>query len=272
MNSLAEELTNRHDKIIKYLHIGYAQWDKLIRRVERQEREPSDDFDDEQIWTFLVGCGYAIAGEDGVATLTKILTGSNYEAPTNPGQDVEVPLGDSVSLIFDNVTEPGTTEMTVTSTGPDPSSSFTIVPSDPPIYYNITTTAVFEDSIEICISYDDTDMSPEVEASLTLMHHDGVEWVDITSSLDTAANVICGISDELSPFVIGRPPFWCGDANSDATVNILDVTYIINYLYKNGPAPVPEEAADADGSGGLNLLDVTYLINYLYKNGPEPIC
>jgi hypothetical protein len=84
MNSLAEVLMNHHDKITTYLYIGYARWDDLISRVERQERKPSDDFADEQIWTFLVGCGYAIAGEDGVARLTKTLTGSNYKALTNP--------------------------------------------------------------------------------------------------------------------------------------------------------------------------------------------
>lgn len=84
MNSLAEVLMNHHDEITKHLYIGYARWDELISRVQRQERKPSDDFADEQIWTFLVGCGYAIAGKDGVATLTKALTGSNYKAPTNP--------------------------------------------------------------------------------------------------------------------------------------------------------------------------------------------
>lgn len=84
MNSLAEVLMNHHDEITKYLYIGYARWDDLISRVERQERKPSDDFADEQIWTFLVGCGYAIGGEDGVARLTKSLTSSNYKVPTNP--------------------------------------------------------------------------------------------------------------------------------------------------------------------------------------------
>jgi hypothetical protein len=72
---------------------------------------------------------------------------------------------------------------------------------------------------------------------------------------------------------IGDACQWvCGDANSDQAVNILDVTYIINYLYKNGPAPAPEISADADGSGTVNILDVTHIINYLYKNGPDPIC
>ena len=32
------------------------------------------------------------------------------------------------------------------------------------------------------------------------------------------------------------------------------------------------DCADVNSSGGVNLLDVTYLINYLYKGGPEPDC
>ena len=64
----------------------------------------------------------------------------------------------------------------------------------------------------------------------------------------------------------------CGDADGNDAVNLLDITFLINYLYKSGPAPDPIEAADADGSGSVNLLDVTYLINYLYKSGPAPEC
>lgn len=64
----------------------------------------------------------------------------------------------------------------------------------------------------------------------------------------------------------------CGDADGSGAINILDATFIINYLYKGGPAPVPGEAGDANGSGTINILDVTALINYLYKGGPEPVC
>jgi parallel beta-helix repeat protein len=63
----------------------------------------------------------------------------------------------------------------------------------------------------------------------------------------------------------------CGDANEDGNINILDVNYIIAYLYKGGPEPVPVECvADADGNGNINILDTTFLINYLYKGGPAP--
>jgi len=64
----------------------------------------------------------------------------------------------------------------------------------------------------------------------------------------------------------------CGDINDDGNINILDITYMINYLYKDGPEPPSSEAADVDNSGTLNILDVTYLVNYLYKSGPDPFC
>jgi plastocyanin len=69
-----------------------------------------------------------------------------------------------------------------------------------------------------------------------------------------------------------------GDANHNGSVNIQDITYVINFLYKAGPAPTcqgnpgkyPE--ADANSNGLTNIQDVTYLINFLYKGGPAPNC
>ncbi|UCD95338.1 MAG: hypothetical protein JSU69_04615, partial [Candidatus Zixiibacteriota bacterium] len=61
-----------------------------------------------------------------------------------------------------------------------------------------------------------------------------------------------------------------GDAVGSNTINLLDVTIIINYLYKEGPEPYPLESSDANCDGNINILDVTYIINYLYKHGPEP--
>jgi len=66
--------------------------------------------------------------------------------------------------------------------------------------------------------------------------------------------------------------YLCGDANGNGIRNALDVTYLINFLYKSGPAPNPMEAGDANGNGAINALDVTYLINFLYKGGPLPQC
>ena len=84
MSSLAEALKKRHDQITKYLYVGYAHWDGLVARVERQERKPPGCCADEQVWTFLVACGYAVAGEEGVLKLTERLTGSPQESAANP--------------------------------------------------------------------------------------------------------------------------------------------------------------------------------------------
>jgi hypothetical protein len=64
----------------------------------------------------------------------------------------------------------------------------------------------------------------------------------------------------------------CGDVNDDNAVNMLDILYLISYLYKGGPAPVPLESGDANGDGKTDMLDILYLISYLYKNGKPPIC
>jgi len=63
-----------------------------------------------------------------------------------------------------------------------------------------------------------------------------------------------------------------GDANGDDVVNIGDVIFLINYLYKDGTPPSPPSAGDCNCDGQVNLADVVYLINYLYRGGPPPGC
>ena len=85
-------------------------------------------------------------------------------------------------------------------------------------------------------------------------------------------NGIMGVYSDIITIDSRPPTYLCGDASNNGAINILDATYIINYLYKGGPAPDSPESADPDGSGTINILDVVYLINFLYKGGPEPIC
>lgn len=62
----------------------------------------------------------------------------------------------------------------------------------------------------------------------------------------------------------------CGDADGDHSVNIPDAVYTINYIFKQGPAPDPMEAADANLDGVVNIADPVYLINYIFRSGPAP--
>ena len=63
-----------------------------------------------------------------------------------------------------------------------------------------------------------------------------------------------------------------GDATGDGVINSADIVYLLNYLYKGGPTPVPPEAGDCTCDSVINSADIVYLLNYLYKNGPAPNC
>jgi hypothetical protein len=81
--------------------------------------------------------------------------------------------------------------------------------------------------------------------------------------------------------------FYRGDVNASDTLelpalDVSDLVYLINWLYKGGPAPQPfADQADVDGQpnpkdavcpkNNVNAGDVVYLINYVWKGGPAPI-
>jgi hypothetical protein len=64
----------------------------------------------------------------------------------------------------------------------------------------------------------------------------------------------------------------CGDADNSGRINLLDVSFVISYLYRGGAAPNPLSVADVDGNGIINLLDISYIIDFLYRGGPAPQC
>jgi hypothetical protein len=61
-----------------------------------------------------------------------------------------------------------------------------------------------------------------------------------------------------------------GDANGDGSTSVSDVVFLINYLFKGGPSPVPLESGDVNCDTSVSVSDVVYLVNYLFKGGPPP--
>jgi hypothetical protein len=63
-----------------------------------------------------------------------------------------------------------------------------------------------------------------------------------------------------------------GDVNVDGVIDVGDVVYLINYLFKNGPTPSPSSRGDVNCDRNVDVGDAVYLINYLFKGGPKPSC
>jgi hypothetical protein len=61
-----------------------------------------------------------------------------------------------------------------------------------------------------------------------------------------------------------------GDANDDVRVNVGDAVFLINYVFKNGPAPNPLAAGDANCDHRVNVADAVKIINHVFKSGPAP--
>lgn len=58
-----------------------------------------------------------------------------------------------------------------------------------------------------------------------------------------------------------------GDVNRDGTVDILDIIYLIDYKFKNGP-PCGLYEGDVTYDGKINLRDILRMISFLFKNDP----
>jgi hypothetical protein len=71
-------------------------------------------------------------------------------------------------------------------------------------------------------------------------------------------------------FVTKLGYFLCGNANGDDHVDIVDVTYLMAYIFNDSPAPDPLAAGNADGQCSVNIGDVVYLRDYIFGEGPAP--
>jgi hypothetical protein len=55
-----------------------------------------------------------------------------------------------------------------------------------------------------------------------------------------------------------------GDVNLDGRLNVVDVTYLVEYLFFGGPPPQSMETADLNHSGGIEVADLSLLIELIF--------
>jgi hypothetical protein len=127
--------------------------------------------------------------------LTISITHQNTEA----GSNVEVVDAESgVSLTFANVTQPGTTTVTVTTEAPALPEGFSL---DSALFFDIHTTAIFEGAVELCLPYNPANFADP--SALKLLHFDGVAWIDVTTTNDVSGT-ICGSVTSFSAFAMAE--------------------------------------------------------------------
>jgi len=156
-----------------------------------------------------------------------------------------------VTVTFDNVSQAGTTSLSVSQTGPSPPSGFRL--GAPPTYYELATTALFSGSITACINY--TETSYGNEADLKLFHLEGGAWVDQTISLDIDNNIICASVTSLSPFAIfeSEPGNIVGSASVNSN-GIAGVT--VKLLDENGLPVTGIDPANTDTQGDYSFANL----------------
>jgi hypothetical protein len=107
-----------------------------------------------------------------------------------------------------------------------------------------------------------------------LMTYPDADSDGVTDSADNCINTPNPGQEDSNGNGIGDAcePLCSGDANSDSGINVADVVFVINYVFKGGPAPQPIESGDVNYDHSCNVADAVFLINYIFKGGPCPCC
>jgi hypothetical protein len=132
-------------------------------------------------------------------------------SPNTPaGSGISVPLNGGtanlagIDLTFSSVASGGTTSVVTATTGPPPPTGFKIVGlAELPLYFDINTDASYSGDLTVCVRYDESQVAGP-EANLKLMQRVDSGFVNVTTSVDTANDVICGMTTHLSIFVIAE--------------------------------------------------------------------
>jgi parallel beta-helix repeat protein len=129
---------------------------------------------------------------------------------TPVGVDIQVNPHPDVSVTFSEITDPGLTTVTTRSYISYNDVNYLQFGDT---YYDITTTATFSGDIMVCISYDDTGMTLDLEMALQILHWEDLDGDGIFNHVDVTCpdypdiddNIICGCVPSLSWFSIAYP-------------------------------------------------------------------
>lgn len=101
----------------------------------------------------------------------------------------------------------------------------------------------------------------------------------IDSAWSPPANRFSIVAADASDFPVSWTPktitfvAYCptGDSNEDSVITAADIIYLVNYVFKGGPEPVPCVAlGDVNCSGTVTSADIVGLVAYIFRGGVRP--
>lgn len=123
------------------------------------------------------------------------------------------------------------------------------------------------------------EINPAESDTIPLAFHSGDLETGIYSALLTIASNDPDSADNPTTIPIEltvetEPPYVCGDVDGNGQYQgVIDLTHLINYMFRLGPPPPDFRAADVNGVAGFqSTLELTYLINYIFRLGPAFMC
>ena len=177
---------------------------------------------------------------------------------TPPGNNVDVDLEGGlderggVKIVFDTVTTGDRTVVVESGVGPAPPTGYSVVGlNGGPRYWDLETTVGYQGSIRVCFRYDSSQLRGN-EERLELRHYGaGNDWEDITEiPIDTVNNIICGITQSLSPFAIFEPLNAPPAANADTYSTAEDTALTVV-----APGVLHNDRDDAGDAMRVSLVD-----------------
>ena len=198
----------------------------------------------------FVGLYQTVAGNDGIGDAAKAIDPINkddyplmgpYGAATQTGLNATVFPSPDVGLIFENVTQAGSTTVNKTQTGPPLPAGLTLVGQ----YYNVLTTAGFSGNLTIRITYDDSNLTQTQENSFQLLQLQFQQ------------------SDVTGP-TTGVP---------DGIVNMRDIGYFASKFMTTPSSPNWDPRCDVTGpipgvpDGIVNMRDIGRAVSDFLKTG-----
>jgi alpha-tubulin suppressor-like RCC1 family protein len=193
--------------------------EQVVGRIETSDGNYSEAF----IWTAksgfikLPGLGGTITTALGIDPSGTIIVGAatdevdeyhgvRWTIPVNTDQGansrvcVESENGGTgfVEVRFLQVTSPGVTVFTSSTTGPELPSGFKL--GESPVFYELSTSAIFDGVVLVGFSYSPSDFTSGTP--LRLLHYENGQWKDVTTFVNTINHIIWGRVASFSPFAI----------------------------------------------------------------------